>query len=72
MDEGRYSYEAVVLVLIGVGARNLLGNALRVLAAALARMAARWGVLERSAVFALFEVVLEGVRVWEYSSEQGD
>ena len=44
MDEGRYSYEAVVLVLIGVGARNLLGNALRILAAALVRIAARWGV----------------------------
>ena len=37
--------------------------ALRVLAAALARIAARWGVLERSAVLTLFEVVLEGVRV---------
>ena len=44
---------------IGVDARNLLGNALRVLAAALARMAARWGVLERSAVLTSLEVVLE-------------
>jgi hypothetical protein len=58
VDEGRYSYEAVEFELIGVGARNLLGNALRVLAAALARMAARWGVLERSAVLTLLEVVL--------------
>jgi hypothetical protein len=59
VDEGRYSYDAVELELMGVGTRNLLGNALRVLAAALARMAARWGVLERSAVLALLEVVLE-------------
>jgi len=58
VDEGRYSYDAVELELIGVAARNLLGNALRVLAAALARMAARWGVLERSAVLTSLEVVL--------------
>jgi hypothetical protein len=57
VDEGRYSYDAVEFELIGVGARNLLGNALRVLAAALARIAARWGVLERSAVLTLLEVV---------------
>ena len=58
MDEGRYSYDVVELELIGIGARNLLGNALRVLAAVLARMAARWGVLERSAVLTLLEVVV--------------
>ena len=73
MDEGRYSYDAVELEVMGVGARNLLGNALRVLEAALARMAARWGALERSAVLTLLEVVLEkGGHIWRYSSEQRD
>jgi hypothetical protein len=41
VDDGRYSYEAVEPELRGVGARNLAGSALRVLAAVLARMAAR-------------------------------
>jgi hypothetical protein len=58
VDKGRYSYDAVELEPIGVGAQNLLGNALRVLAVAITRMAARWGVSERSAVLTLLEVVL--------------
>ena len=73
MDEGRYSYDAVELEFMGVGARNLLGNAFRVLAAALARMAARWGVLERSAVLTLLEDVLEKASEFGgITSEQGD
>ena len=59
MDEGRYSYDAVELELMRVGARNLLGNVLCGLVAALERMAAIWGALERSAVLTLLEVVLE-------------
>lgn len=55
MDDGRYSYDAVEPELRGVVIRNLVGIALRVLAAVLAavlaRMEARWGVLERSAAF---------------------
>lgn len=69
MDEGRYSYDAVELELIDVGARNLVGSALRVLAAALARMAARWGALERSAVLASLQVIFQsefdGIQVSE-------
>jgi hypothetical protein len=41
VDEGRYSYDAVEIGFMGVGVRNLLGNALGVLAAALAKIAAR-------------------------------
>jgi len=67
VDEGRYSYGAFELELMGVGARNLTGSALRVFAAARERMAARWGVLERSAVLTSLEVALgDGVRVWGY------
>ena len=44
---------------MGVGARDLFGNALRVLAAALESVAARWGVLGRLTVLTLLEVVLE-------------
>jgi hypothetical protein len=58
MDEGRYSYDAVAPELRGVVTRNLAGSALRVLAAVLARMAARCGVLERSAVFPPLKVFL--------------
>jgi hypothetical protein len=68
VDDGRYSYEAVEPELREVSARNLTGRALRVLAAVRARMAARWGALERSAAFLLLKVVLvyvcgEGFRV---------
>jgi len=41
VDDGRYSYDAVEPELRGVVIRNLVGIALRVLAAVLARMAAR-------------------------------
>ena len=40
MDEGRHSYDAVELEFMDVGARNLLGNVLRALVEALARMVA--------------------------------
>ena len=50
VDEGRYSYDAVELEFMGVGARNLFGNAFRVLAVAPARITTRWGCLERSEV----------------------
>ena len=73
VDEGRYSYDAVELELMGVDARNMLGNAFRVLTAAPAKIAARWGVLERSAGLTLLEVVLEkGSELWGYLSERGD
>ena len=41
VDDGRYSYDAVAPELRGVVIRNLVGIALRVFAAVLARMAAR-------------------------------
>lgn len=41
MDDGRYSYGAVEPETSGVGERNLVGIALRVFAAVLARIAAR-------------------------------
>ena len=41
MDDGRYSYGAVEPEVSGVGERNLVGIALRVFAAVLARIAAR-------------------------------
>ena len=44
---------------MGIGARNLAGNALCVLVASLERMVANEDVLERSAVLAMFEVILE-------------
>jgi hypothetical protein len=41
VDDGRYSYDAVEPELRGVDIRNFVGSALRVLAAVLARIAAR-------------------------------
>lgn len=41
VDDGRYSYGAVEPEVSGVGERNLVGIALRVFAAVLARIAAR-------------------------------
>jgi hypothetical protein len=41
VDDGRYSYDAVVPELSGIDGRNLAGSALRVFGAVLARMAAR-------------------------------
>ncbi len=58
MDDGRYSYGAVEPELRGVVIRNLVGIALRVLAAVRARIAARRGVLERSAAFLPLGVIL--------------
>ena len=59
MDDGRYSNDAVEPELRGIDTtRNLVGRALRVLAAVRARMAARRGVLERSAAFPPLEVIL--------------
>ena len=59
MDERRYSYDAIEVEFMGVGARILLGNDLRIWVASVERMVARWGGLERSAFLTSLGVVLE-------------
>ena len=44
---------------MGFGAQNLLSNALRVLVAALERVAARWVILKRLDILKFLEVALE-------------
>jgi hypothetical protein len=72
MYEGRYSYDPVKLTLTGVGTRDLLGKVLCVLAAALERMAARWGILERAAIPTSLEVALEDMSEFGNIPVSGD
>ena len=71
------AYDTVDRELMGVGVLNLLGNAISALAAALERVVARWGCLERSAVLTSLKVVLEkrlefgGIQAIEETGSRG-